>query len=165
MYLPGENVEEMIALLQRVSEASVLVNDELNGKTTVGAIGPGILGLVGVEKGDGEAQADRLLERILNYRMFEDSDGKMNLDLQQAGGQLLLVSQFTLAANTNKGNRASFTSAAPPDEGRRLFDYLVQQATAALGRCETGLFGAHMEVRLVNDGPVTFRLRVPPPSP
>lgn len=152
----------MIALLQRVSEAAVLVNDELHGARTTGAIGRGILGLVGVEKGDTEAKADRLLERILAYRMFEDGDGKMNLDLRQVGGELLLVSQFTLAANTNKGNRASFTSAAPPDEGLRLFDYLVEKATAALGACPTGEFGAHMQVRLVNDGPVTFRLRVPP---
>ena len=154
----------MIALLQRVSEASVLVNDELQGARTTGAIGPGILGLIGVEKGDGEAQADRLLERMLAYRMFEDADGKMNLDLRQVGGELLLVSQFTLAANTNKGNRASFTSAAPPDEGRRLFDYLVDRAKEALGKCPTGEFGAHMQVRLINDGPVTFRLRVPPPA-
>ena len=152
----------MIALLQRVSEASVLVNDELEGDTVVGAIADGILGMVGVEKGDTEQQADRLLERILSYRMFPDEAQKMNLDILQAGGALLLVSQFTLAANTNKGNRASFTSAAPPDEGRRLFDYLVERARATLGQCETGRFGAHMKVSLVNDGPVTFRLRVPP---
>jgi len=152
----------MIALLQRVSEASVVVNDA-NGQPQVrGAIGPGILGLVGVERGDSEAEADRLLERILAYRMFDDGDGRMNLDLRQAGGELLLVSQFTLAANTNKGNRASFTSAAPPDEGRRLFDYLVDGAKMALGHCPTGEFGAHMRVSLVNDGPVTFWLQVSP---
>lgn len=155
----------MIALLQRVSEAGVVVNNEAGDEETVGAIGRGILALVGVERDDTEAQADRLLERIISYRMFEDAEGKMNLDLRQVNGDLLLVSQFTLAANTNKGNRASFTSAAPPDEGRRLFDYLVEGARAALGRCETGRFGAHMQVRLVNDGPVTFRLRVPPPAP
>jgi D-tyrosyl-tRNA(Tyr) deacylase len=153
---------KMIALLQRVSEASVLVNDELKGDLVVGAIDQGILGLVGVEKGDSEAQADRLLERILSYRMFPDNEDKMNLDLRQVQGALLLVSQFTLAANTNKGNRASFTSAAPPVEGRRLFDYLVERARTTLGHCETGRFGAHMRVSLVNDGPVTFRLRVPP---
>ncbi len=152
----------MIALLQRVSEASVLVNLDGGGSRVTGAIGPGILGLVGVEKGDTQAQADRLLERIAAYRMFPDEEGRMNLDLRQAGGELLLVSQFTLAANTNKGNRASFTSAAPPDEGRRLFDYLVERARAALGSCPTGEFGAHMQVHLVNDGPVTFNLRVPP---
>ena len=154
----------MIALLQRVSEASVLVNDELAGATIVGAIGDGILGLVGVEKGDTRAQADRLLERILSYRMFPDTEDRLNLDLRQVDGALLLVSQFTLAANTNKGTRASFTSAAAPDEGRRLFDYLVDQARATLGRCETGRFGANMKVSLVNEGPVTFSLRVPPPE-
>jgi D-tyrosyl-tRNA(Tyr) deacylase len=153
----------MIALLQRVSEATVLVNDQTGTQRVTGAIGRGILGLVGVEQGDTEAQADRLLERIVAYRMFPDGDGRMNLDLRQAGGQLLLVSQFTLAANTNKGNRASFTSAAAPEEGRRLFDRLVQRAITELGECATGEFGAHMQVRLVNDGPVTFRLRVPPP--
>jgi D-tyrosyl-tRNA(Tyr) deacylase len=152
----------MIALLQRVSEASVIVNDRHEGGRLCGAIGKGILALVGVEKGDARAQADRLLQRILAYRMFEDSEGRMNLDLRQAGGELLLVSQFTLAANTNKGNRASFTSAAAPDEGRRLFDHLVDGARRALGDCPTGEFGAHMQIKLVNDGPVTFWLRVPP---
>jgi D-tyrosyl-tRNA(Tyr) deacylase len=152
----------MIALLQRVSEASVVVNGGVAGDRVTGAIRAGILGLVGVEKGDTEAQADRLLERILAYRMFEDEAGRMNLDLRQTGGELLLVSQFTLAANTNKGNRASFTSAAPPDQGRRLFDYLVARARGELGACPTGEFGAHMQVRLVNDGPVTFWLRVAP---
>jgi D-tyrosyl-tRNA(Tyr) deacylase len=155
----------MIALLQRVSEASVVVNNEAGHEETVGAIGRGILALVGVEKGDAEAQANRLLERMISYRMFEDAEGRMNLDLRQVNGELLLVSQFTLAANTNKGNRASFTSAAPPEEGERLFNHLVDNARAALGRCETGRFGAHMRVRLVNDGPVTFRLRVPPRVP
>ena len=140
----------------------MLVNDELSGETVVGAIGHGILGLVGVEKGDTRAQADRLLERILSYRMFPDEDDRMNLDVRQAKGALLLVPQFTLAANTNKGNRASFASAAAPDEGRRLFDYLLENARATLGHCETGKFGANMKVSLVNDGPVTFSLRVPP---
>lgn len=152
----------MIALLQRVSEASVVVNDGLHGDQCVGSIGPGILALVAVERGDTEAQADRLLKRIIAYRVFEDDDGKMNLDLRQHGGELMLVSQFTLAANTNKGNRASFTGAAHPGEGRRLFEYLLAGANRALGKCETGRFGAHMQVKLVNDGPVTFWLRVPP---
>lgn len=152
----------MIALLQRVSEASVIVNDPASGPEVTGAIGRGILALVGVERGDRRAQADRLLERILAYRLFDDPDGRMNLDLRQVGGELLLVSQFTLAADTNKGNRASFTHAASPEEGRRLFDHLLQRARAELGHCPTGRFGAHMQVHLVNDGPVTFRLRVAP---
>ena len=147
----------MIALLQRVSEAAVQVNGE-----TTGAIGRGILAFIGVEKGDTEAQAERLLERILAYRMFSDDAGRMNLDLLQTGGGLLLVSQFTLAADTNKGNRASFTSAAPPDEGRRLFDHLVSRARRVLPETGTGRFGANMAVHLVNDGPVTFWLQVPP---
>ena len=154
----------MIALLQRVSEASVLVNDEIAGDSVIGAIDLGILGLVAVEKGDSKAQADRLLERILSYRMFPDATDRMNLDLRQVDGALLLVPQFTLAANTNKGNRASFSNAATPAQGRRLFEYLVEKARATLGRCETGKFGAHMQVQLINDGPVTFRLRVAPPD-
>ena len=141
----------MIALLQRVSEAAVHVNGEV-----VGEIGPGILVLVGVEKGDGEKQADRLLERVLGYRIFPDGEGRMNRNVVEAGGQLLLVSQFTLAANTRKGNRASFTSAAPPDEGERLFDYFVEHAAGALAGVQTGRFGADMKVALVNDGPVTI---------
>jgi D-tyrosyl-tRNA(Tyr) deacylase len=156
----------MIALLQRVSEASVLVNEnpantEDSGEVT-GAIGAGILALVAVEKGDSEAQADRLLQRILAYRIFADENGRMNLNLLQTGGQLLLVSQFTLAANTNSGNRPSFTSAAEPSEGERLFNYLLESARRELGDVPSGRFGAHMEVHLVNDGPVTFSLRVPP---
>jgi D-tyrosyl-tRNA(Tyr) deacylase len=152
----------MIALLQRVSEASVLVNENSPDAEVTGEIGAGILALVAVEKGDSETQADRLLERILSYRIFEDESGRMNLNLLQAGGQLLLVSQFTLAANTNKGNRPSFTPAAEPAEGKRLFDYLLESARRQLGEVPTGSFGAHMKVRLVNDGPVTFNLRVPP---
>mgnify|MGYP001813997402 FL=1 len=147
----------MIALLQRVSEAAVQVNGELTG-----AIGRGILAFVGVEKGDAEAQAERLLERILAYRIFPDAEGRMNLDLRQIGGGLLLVSQFTLAADTQKGNRPSFTSGAPPDEGRRLFDHIVAQARRVLPETATGRFGADMKVQLVNDGPVTFWLQVPP---
>jgi len=152
----------MIALLQRVSQASVHVNENPSGPTLVGTIGTGILALVAIEKGDTEAQADRLLQRILAYRIFEDDEGKMNLDLRQADGQLLLVSQFTLAADTNKGNRPSFSHAAEPQEGRRLFDYLLGLARKQLGEVPCGRFGAHMQVSLVNDGPVTFSLRVPP---
>ena len=156
----------MIALLQRVSEASVLVNENpsnpgSSGEVT-GSIGAGILALVAVEKGDTQTQADRLLQRIVAYRMFDDENGRMNLDLVQAGGQLLLVSQFTLAADTNSGNRPSFTPAAEPAEGRRLFDYLLESARQKLGEVPCGRFGAHMKVRLVNDGPVTFNLRVAP---
>jgi D-tyrosyl-tRNA(Tyr) deacylase len=147
----------MIALIQRVSEAAVHVNGKV-----VGEIENGILALIGVEKGDTEQQADRLLQRVLAYRIFPDGEGRMNLDLRQSGGQLLLVSQFTLAANTRKGNRASFTSAAAPDEGKRLFDYFVSRARKEMPGTETGEFGADMQVRLVNDGPVTFWLQVPP---
>lgn len=147
----------MIGLLQRVSTASVKVDDRL-----VGEIGPGLLVLVGVEQGDTEAQAERLLERLLGYRVFPDEAGRMNLSLADSGGGLLLVSQFTLVADTNKGTRPSFSSAAPPDEGRRLFDWLVARARARHALVATGEYGAHMAVALVNDGPVTFQLRVPP---
>ena len=147
----------MIALIQRVSEAAVHVNGKV-----VGEIRNGILALVGVEKDDSKQEADRLLQRVLAYRIFPDAEGRMNLDLGQSGGQLLLVSQFTLAANTRKGNRASFTSAAPPEEGRRLFDYLVDRALSEMPDTQTGEFGADMKVHLVNDGPVTFWLQVPP---
>ena len=152
----------MIALLQRVSEASVLVNENSPAAEITGAIGPGILALVAVDKGDSEAQADRLLQRILAYRIFEDDSGRMNLNLRQVNGELLLVSQFTLAANTNSGNRPSFTPAADPAEGQRLFEYLLDYARKELGNVPTGRFGAYMKVSLVNDGPVTFTLRVPP---
>ena len=154
----------MIALLQRVSEASVLVNENSSNPSLSGEIGAGILALIAVERGDSEAQADRLLQRILAYRIFDDENGRMNLNLRQAGGQLLLVSQFTLAANTNSGNRPSFTPAADPAEGKRLFDYLLDNARRELGEVPSGCFGAHMKVSLVNDGPVTFNLRVPPPA-
>jgi D-tyrosyl-tRNA(Tyr) deacylase len=152
----------MIALLQRVSEASVLVNENTSSPVVTGSIESGILALVAIEKGDTEIQADRLLQRILAYRMFEDENSRMNLNVLQAGGQLLLVSQFTLAADTNSGNRPSFTPAADPTEGRRLFDYLLDTARRQLGEVPSGRFGAHMKVSLVNDGPVTFNLRVPP---
>ena len=149
----------MIALLQRVSEASVHVNGKL-----IGDIEKGILALIGVQRDDSEIQADRLLQRLLAYRIFPDEKGRMNLDLRQAGGRLLLVPQFTLAADTNSGNRPSFTPAAPPAEGERLFHYFAHKARTELGEVATGEFGADMRVGLVNDGPVTFWLEVPPAS-
>jgi D-tyrosyl-tRNA(Tyr) deacylase len=156
----------MIALLQRVSEASVLVNEKSSTvdeqSQVTGAIGAGILALIAVENGDTRDQADRMLQRILAYRMFDDDDGRMNLNLQQAGGQLLLVSQFTLAADTNCGNRPSFTPAADARVARELFDYLLESTRNELGEAPTGRFGADMQVSLINDGPVTFSLRVPP---
>jgi len=150
----------MIALIQRVSEAAVEVNGE-----RVGGISGGILALIGVERGDTERQAERLLERLLAYRIFPDPQGRMNLDVRQSGGGLLLVPQFTLAANTRKGNRPSFTSAAEPAEGERLFDYLAGRAAAQFDPVATGRFGANMQVSLVNDGPVTFWLQVEPGDP
>ena len=150
----------MIALLQRVSEASVHVNGKL-----IGQIEKGILALIGVQRGDSEIQADRLLQRLLAYRIFPDEKDRMNLNLVQAGGGLLLVPQFTLAADTNSGNRPSFTPAAPPSEGERLFNYFVQKAQSSLGDVATGEFGADMKVRLLNDGPVTFWLEVTPADP
>jgi len=147
----------MIALIQRVQEAYVAVADE-----TVGRIGSGLLALVAVQPGDGDAQAQRLLERLLGYRVFADQDGRMNRSLTDTGGGLLLVPQFTLAADTRKGLRASFTPAATPAEGARLFDYLVAQARAGHAPVECGRFGADMQVSLTNDGPVTFWLRVDP---
>jgi D-tyrosyl-tRNA(Tyr) deacylase len=149
----------MIALLQRVTEARVEV-----GNRTVGAIGPGLLALVGVEAGDSAATGERLLERLLAYRIFPDDEGRMNLDVRQIGGDLLLVPQFTLAADTSKGNRPGFQTAAAPDQARARFEALLARARTLLGRVETGEFGAHMRVALVNDGPVTFWLRVPPES-
>ncbi len=143
----------MIGLLQRVSEARVRVAGE-----TVGEIGSGLLVLVGVQQGDTEARAERLLERLLGYRVFADDSGRMNHSLHDVGGGLLLVPQFTLAADTRKGARPSFSSAAPPDLGRRLFDHLVARARAAHPTVATGIFGADMQVALVNEGPVTFWL-------
>ena len=145
----------MICLLQRVSQASVTVE----GKS-VGAISRGILVFVGVERGDDAAKADRLLERLLGYRVFADADGKMNLSVKDIGGGLLLVPQFTLAADTQKGMRASFTPAAPPPEGERLFGYLLAQARQRHAPVASGTFGADMQVSLTNDGPVTFWLQV-----
>ncbi|MGM0521118.1 MAG: D-aminoacyl-tRNA deacylase [Pseudomonadota bacterium] len=143
----------MRALIQRVSRASVEVEEH-----TVGAIDHGLLALVGVEKDDSETSADKLLHKLLHYRVFSDADGKMNLNVQQAGGGVLLVSQFTLAADTRKGLRPSFSSAAPPAEGERLFNYLVAQARQYDIPLATGEFGANMQVSLTNDGPVTFLL-------
>jgi D-aminoacyl-tRNA deacylase len=148
----------MIALLQRVTEARVEVGDEL-----VGRIGPGLLVFLGVEAGDGPAQAEKLLDRVLDYRVFADAEDRMNLSVRATGGAILLVPQFTLAADTRSGLRPSFTTAAPPALGQILFDHAVAHVRRVLGeRVATGRFGAHMRVHLVNDGPVTFRLYTAP---
>ncbi len=145
----------MLALIQRVTEATVRVEGE-----TVGAIGPGLLALVGVEPGDGEAQAQRMAERLLGYRVFADEGGRMNLGLADTGGGLLLVSQFTLAADTRSGMRPGFSTAAAPELAEPLFSRLVGICREKhTGGLETGRFGAHMVISLVNDGPVTFLLR------
>jgi D-aminoacyl-tRNA deacylase len=143
----------MIGLLQRVSHAEVLVGDK-----SIAAIGLGLLVLVGVRPQDDEASAQRLAKRLLQYRVFPDAAGKMNLSLTQIQGALLLVPQFTLAADTAKGLRPGFSTAAAPELGRRLFDVLVNAARAEHGRVATGEFGAHMQVSLTNDGPVTIWL-------
>jgi D-tyrosyl-tRNA(Tyr) deacylase len=143
----------MIALLQRVSQAQVHVDGE-----TVASIGAGLLVLIGVRPEDDEPAASRLLGRLLQYRIFADDLGKMNLSLTQVRGELLLVPQFTLAADTAKGLRPGFSTAAPPEQGRRLFDYVVKAAREQHGSVETGVFGAHMQVSLTNDGPVTIWL-------
>ena len=145
----------MIALIQRVLSARVDVEN-----TTVGAIGAGLLALVAVQPGDDEARTRRMLERLLGYRVFADDQGRMNRSLTDTGGELLLVSQFTLAADTRSGMRPSFTSAASPEHGRTWFERLVTLARTAHPRVEIGRFGAHLEVHLVNDGPVTFWLEV-----
>ena len=145
----------MLGLIQRVTSASVAVNDAV-----VGAIGPGLLALVAVEPGDDEPQFRRMAERLLGYRVFSDEAGKMNRSLADTGAGLLLVSQFTLAADTRSGMRPSFTTAAPPDEAERGFNRLVELCRRThAGGVETGRFGAHMVVSLVNDGPVSFLLR------
>ena len=154
----------MIGLLQRVREARVEVAGEI-----VGRIGPGLLALVCAEQGDSEAQADKLLAKMLKLRIFSDEAGKMNRSVQDLDGQgtcggLLIVSQFTLAADTRGGNRPSFTQAADPAEGQRLYDYFVQRARAAHPVVQTGEFAADMQVHLVNDGPVTIPLRMEPAS-
>lgn len=144
----------MIALLQRVSQANVLVDGE-----EIGSIQRGLLVLLGVEKEDGEAQAQRMVERIQGYRVFEDEQGKMNLSLKDVAGELLLVPQFTLAANTDKGMRPSFSSAADPEDGHYWFERVVELARQSLPVVETGRFGTDMKVGLMNDGPVTFWLQ------
>jgi len=145
----------MIALLQRVSEASVKVDGKI-----VASIGNGLMVLLCAERGDTEKQAEVLLNRLLGYRVFYDQDGKMNLSVTAVNGGLLLVPQFTLAADTKSGTRPSFSPSASPEEGKRLFNYFAQQAKTKLPQVETGVFGADMKVALVNDGPVTFWLQV-----
>lgn len=149
----------MISVIQRVSHACVKV-----GGQTVGEIGAGLLVLLCAERGDSETPADKLLAKILKLRIFADEGGKMNRSVQDVGGGLLIVSQFTLAADVSGGNRPSFTGAAAPDEGRRLYDYFVAQARALHPVVETGQFAADMQVHLVNDGPVTIPLRIDPLS-
>ena len=148
----------MIALLQRVLKAHVDIDGEC-----IAAVGPGLLVLLGVHRDDSELQAERLLERLLGYRVFPDAAGKMNLNLLQAAGGLLLVPQFTLAADTHSGMRPSFTPAADPETGRHLFEYFAQRAQELHQPVACGRFGANMQVALVNDGPVTFWLEVIPP--
>lgn len=156
----------MIGVIQRVSEASVRIEGEITGR-----IGPGLLVLVCAEQGDTEVQADKFLAKLLKLRIFSDAQGKMNHSVQDLDGQgtlggLLLVSQFTLAANMQGGNRPSFTQAAAPADGRRLYDYLVLQARATHPQVQTGQFAADMQVALINDGPVTIPMRIAPaPSP
>lgn len=143
----------MIGLIQRVTHAQVEVDQQVVGK-----IGNGILALIGIEKSDTEKQAEKLCDRMLNYRIFDDENGKMNVSLKEVSGGLLLVSQFTLVAETNKGTRPGFSTGMPPEEGKRLFEYLVNFAKQHYARAEAGIFGANMQVSLCNDGPVTFIL-------
>jgi D-tyrosyl-tRNA(Tyr) deacylase len=143
----------MLALIQRVTRAEVSVDG-----LCVGAIGPGLLALVAIEPGDGEPQAQRMCERLLGYRVFDDGGGRMNRSLADCGGGLLLVSQFTLAADTRKGMRPGFSNAADPEAGLRWFNRLVEIARLNHPRVETGRYGAHMQIELVNDGPATFLL-------
>ena len=147
----------MISVIQRVSQARVMVGPEVTGE-----IAAGLLVLLCAERGDSEAQADKLLAKLLKLRIFSDQGGKMNLSVQDVGGGLLVVSQFTLAADVSGGNRPSFTGAASPDEGRRLYDYFVAQARLAHPVVQTGRFAADMQVQLVNDGPVTIPIRIEP---
>jgi D-tyrosyl-tRNA(Tyr) deacylase len=149
----------LISVIQRVSQARVVVGAEV-----VGQIGAGLLVLLCAERGDSDAQADKLLAKILKLRIFSDDAGKMNRSVQDTAGGLLIVSQFTLAADVSGGNRPSFTGAAAPDEGRRLYDYFVAQARQVHPQVETGQFAADMQVHLVNDGPVTIPLRMDPLS-
>jgi D-tyrosyl-tRNA(Tyr) deacylase len=150
----------VIALLQRASSASVMVDGAV-----VGEIGSGLMVLVCAERNDSEREADALLAKLLGYRVFADDAGKMNRSIADVEGGLLLVPQFTLAADTRSGTRPSFTPAAPPDEGRKLFGYFVERARERHGKVETGCFGADMKVSLTNDGPVTFWLQVKPKLP
>lgn len=150
-----QQVCTVIGLIQRVTRASVVIEGR-----EVGSIDAGILALIGVEKTDGTRQAERLLERMLNYRIFVDSQGKMNLSLRDTGGGLLLVPQFTLVADTRKGNRPGFSNGATPESGNGLFEHLVRQAECAHDVVACGVFGADMQVSLLNDGPVTFWLQV-----
>jgi len=143
----------MVGLIQRVSEARVSVDGQV-----VAEIARGVLALIGVRRGDDDAAVDRLLERLLSYRIFPDSEGRMNLSVRDVAGGLLLVPQFTLAADTKKGTRAGFSTAAEPQEARRLFTALLDRARSAYAPVSAGVFGAHMNVALVNDGPVTFWL-------
>lgn len=149
----------MIGLIQRVSHASVVVDT-----VTVGTIDAGLLVFVCAERGDTEQQVDSLLTKLLAYRVFSDTAGKMNLSVSEVAGGLLLVPQFTLAADTNSGTRPSFTPAAAPEDGKRLFNYFVTQAADRHPHIATGLFGADMQVTLTNDGPVTFWLQIKPPT-
>lgn len=145
----------MIALIQRVSRASVTVDGDVTGE-----IGPGLLVLLGVEKDDDEQKANRLCERVLGYRIFSDADGKMNLNVQQAGGSVLVVSQFTLAADTSRGMRPGFSKGAEPERAQALYDYFVEHCRTQNVETQTGRFAADMQVSLVNDGPVTFWLQI-----
>ncbi|MDO8701887.1 MAG: D-aminoacyl-tRNA deacylase [Undibacterium sp.] len=149
----------MIALIQRVSQASVVVDG-----AGIGAIDAGLMVLLCAERGDTEKQADALLNKLLAYRVFSDDAGKMNRSVTESAGGLLLVPQFTLAADTNSGTRPSFTPAAAPELGRQLFDYFVMRAKVKHAQVETGQFGADMKVSLTNDGPVTFWLQIKPPT-
>lgn len=143
----------MKAVVQRVQHASVVVDGQI-----VGEIGQGLLVLLGVAKNDNQAVADKLLNKVLDYRIFPDADDKMNLSLKNIGGELLVVSQFTLVADTNKGLRPSFSAAAPPELGRELYEYWVKEAEKSIKNIATGQFGSDMQVSLQNDGPVTFIL-------
>lgn len=144
----------MLGLIQRVSSASVIINNQVNGE-----IDQGILLLLGIQKEDNQSKADQLLKKVLSYRIFSDADGKMNLSASDIGGGLLVVSQFTLAANTSKGLRPGFSNAAPPDHAKALYDYFLAQAKSShCAAVESGIFGADMQVNLCNDGPVTFML-------
>lgn len=145
----------MLGLLQRVTQASVTVNEEITGE-----IQQGILLLLGIQKNDTEETANKLIDKILTYRIFSDENNKMNCSLQQIGGGILVVSQFTLAADTKKGTRPSFSSAAPPAQAEALYDYFVAQMRNKHPQVATGMFGADMQVSLINDGPVTFMLEM-----